>query len=81
MNILNKLWLKIEARLIDGWQCFYKLMTVWIATAMIFVSMAYEYLPVIQQYLPEGWVRWMAGAVIVARIIKQTRIKPDGSNV
>ena len=79
--MLNALWLKIESRLIDQWQCFYKLMTVWIAAAMILVSTAYEYLPIIQQYLPEGWVRWMAGAVILARIIKQTRTKPDAPNV
>lgn len=73
--MLNTFWLKIEARLIDGWQCAYKLMTVWIAAAMVAVSTAYEYLPVFQQYLPDGWVRWMAGAIIVARIIKQSRLK------
>ena len=76
MNLLKKLWLKVEPKLIDQWQCFYKLMTVWIAAAMIAVSTAYEYLPVFQQYLPEGWVRWMAGALILARIIRQSYQPP-----
>lgn len=74
--MLNAIWLNIEIRLIDGWRCAYKLMTIWIAAAMMVVSTAYEYMPVIQQYLPEGWVRWMAGAIILARIIKQSRVKP-----
>lgn len=73
--MLNTFWLKIEARLIEEWKCAYKLMTVWLAAAMVAVSTAYEYLPIIQQYLPDTWVRWMAGAIIVARIIKQSRLK------
>ena len=73
MNIASRMWCRIEARLIDQWRCAYKLMTVWLAALMVLMSTAYEYMPVMQQYLPEGWVRWMAGAIIVARVIRQSR--------
>lgn len=76
MKMVMALWNKIEPRLIDGWECAYKLMTIWLAAAMLFISTAFDYLPVMQQYLPEGWVSWMAGAIIIARIIKQSRVKP-----
>lgn len=73
--MLNTLWLKIESKLIENWRCAHKLITVWLATAMLIISTSYEYLPVFQQYLPDTWVSWMAGAIIVARIIKQSRLK------
>lgn len=73
MNLVSRMLCRIEARLIDQWRCAYKLMTVWLAALMVLMSTAYEYMPVMQQYLPEGWVRWMAGAIIVARVIRQSR--------
>jgi len=37
------------------------------------VATAYEYLPVMQQYLPDGWFKYAALMIIVVRIVNQSQ--------
>lgn len=57
--------------LIDDWKQSWKFFSVQLAAALALLDVAYEYLPAAQSYLPEGWVKWLALAIIVARVIKQ----------
>ena len=61
----------MKVKLIDGWKDSWKFLSVQLAAALALLDTAYEYLPAVQTYLPEGWVKWMALAIIVARVIKQ----------
>lgn len=57
--------------LIDDWRQSWKFLSVQLAAALALLDVAYEYLPAVQSYLPEGWVKWIALTIIVARVIKQ----------
>lgn len=61
----------MKVRLIEEWQKAYKFFTVQLAAMLVLLDIAYEYLPDVQAYLPEGWVKWFALAIIVARVVKQ----------
>lgn len=56
---------------IEEWRKAHKYLSVQIAALTGLVAMAYDYLPAIHQYLPEGWVKYAAAAIILARIINQ----------
>ena len=61
----------MKAKLIDDWKDSWKFLSVQLAAALALLDTAYEYLPAVQTYLPEGWVKWLALAIIVGRVIKQ----------
>lgn len=61
----------MKVKLIDDWKDSWKFLSVQLAAALALLDTAYEYLPAVQTYLPEGWVKWIALAIIVGRIIKQ----------
>ena len=61
----------MKVKLIDDWKDAWKFLSVQLAAALALLDTAYEYLPAVQTYLPEGWVKWIALAIIVGRIIKQ----------
>ena len=60
--------------LIPNWREAWKFMSVQLAAILALLSFAYDYLPAVQQYLPEGWVKWMALGIIVVRIVKQYNV-------
>ncbi len=57
--------------LVDNWKDAWKWMSVQLAAALALLDLAYEYLPAVQTYLPEGWVKWLAMAIIVGRLLNQ----------
>lgn len=61
----------MKVKLIDDWKDSWKFLSVQLAAALALLDTAYEYLPAVQTYLPEGWVKWIAPAIIVGRVIKQ----------
>ena len=61
----------MKVKLIDDWKDSWKFLSVQLAAALALLDIAYEYLPAVQTYLPEGWVKWIALAIIVGRVIKQ----------
>lgn len=67
-------------RLIDNWRQAHKFLSVQIAALVAVLSLAYDYLPAVQQYLPQGWVKWAALAVILARVLHQSTVS-GGSDV
>lgn len=67
----------MKARLIEDWRQSWKFLSVQLAAALALLDVAYEYLPAVQSYLPEGWVKWMALSIIVARVIKQRKDAQD----
>ena len=58
-------------KLIENWKQAWRYYTVRIAGRLILLDFGYEYLPVMQTYLPESWVRWVGLVLIAARIIRQ----------
>ncbi len=66
----------LKARLIPTWQHAHKYVTVQLAGLLILVSTAYDYLPAIHQYLPEGYSKYIGIAIIVARIVSQPKVVP-----
>ena len=62
---------KLKGLLIEDWKHAWRLFTIWLAAALGLLDAAVEYLPMIREYLPEGWVKYIAMAIIVARLIKQ----------
>lgn len=69
----------MKAKLIEDWRQSWKFLSVQLAAALALLDIAYEYLPAVQTYLPEGWVKWMALSIIVARIIKQRKDTQDAA--
>lgn len=61
----------MRVKLIEDWKQSWKFLSVQLAAALALLDVAYEYLPAVQTYLPEGWVKWIALTIIVARVIKQ----------
>ena len=61
----------MKVKLIEDWKQSWKFLSVQLAAAQALLDVAYEYLPAVQSYLPEGWVKWIALTIIVARVIKQ----------
>ncbi len=61
----------MKVKLIDDWKDSWKFLSIQLAAALALLDTAYEYLPAVQSYLPEGWVKWIALAIIVGRVIKQ----------
>lgn len=61
----------MKVKLVDDWKDSWKFLSVQLAAALALLDTAYEYLPAAQTYLPEGWVKWLALAIIVGRVIKQ----------
>ena len=61
----------MKVSLIEEWQKAYKFFTVQLAAMLVLLDIAYDYLPDVQAYLPEGWAKWFALAIIVARVVKQ----------
>lgn len=61
----------MKVPLIEEWQKAHKFFTVQLAALLVLLDIAYEYLPAVQAYLPEGWVKWFALAIIVARVVRQ----------
>ena len=55
--------------IIEEW---HKKWSVWLTVATGTLATAYEYLPAAQQYLPEGWFKYAAAAILVARVLKQS---------
>lgn len=67
----------MKLKLIPDWRKAYRMLSVQIAALLALVAAAYDHLPALQAYLPEGWVKWAALAVIAARIIKQDKLHAD----
>lgn len=63
---------------IEDWQRAHKLLSVQLAGLLLALDVAYDYLPAITQYLPQYWVRWIALAIIVGRVIRQASVGKSG---
>jgi hypothetical protein len=65
----------ITDKLIPTWRQAHNYVTVQLAGLLVLVSTAYDYLPAIHEYLPEGYSKYIGIAIIVARIVSQPKIK------
>lgn len=60
--------------LIENWKSAYKYLTVQLAAALMVLSQAYEYLPMLKDYVPQNYVSFISLAIIVARIVAQPKV-------
>lgn len=58
-------------KLIPEWKRAYRYLTVQAAAGLALISAAYDYLPVVREYMPEGWVKYAALVIIVVRLLQQ----------
>jgi hypothetical protein len=56
---------------IPEWRQAWRFLSVQAAAALALLAAAYDYLPAVREYLPEGWMKWAALLVIAARILNQ----------
>jgi PIN domain nuclease of toxin-antitoxin system len=63
-------------QLVEDWQQAWKFLSVQLASAMVILQVLEENFPQIQQYLPEGWVKYVGLAIVVGRILRQNNIVP-----
>ena len=66
---------RIKAHLIEDYAKAYKLFSVQLAALLVFLEGAYAYQADFVSYLPENTRGYVAGAILVARIYKQTKAK------
>lgn len=64
----------MKLALIQNWRSAWRMLSVQAAALLAIVAAAYEHLPALQTYLPEGWVKYAALAVVVARIVQQPKL-------
>ena len=62
--------------LIPDWQKAYRFLTVQAATGLLALSMCYDYLPALREFIPDNYVKIVAVAIIVARVVSQTKAAP-----
>lgn len=62
-------------KLIPEWRSAWSFLSVQLAAVLGLLDLAYEYLPAIQTYFPEGWVKWFALVIIAGRLINQRESK------
>ncbi|SEH89998.1 hypothetical protein [Paraburkholderia hospita] len=67
MNLIER----IKAILIDDIDRAHKFIVTWIAAGLGCAATAYELLPTVRDYLDPAWVKWIALAILVARVVKQ----------
>jgi hypothetical protein len=67
-------------KLIENWRNAWRMLSVQAAALLGIVAAAYDYLPTLQTYLPEGWVKYAALLVILARVVKQESLHADGKD-
>ena len=65
-----------KLQLVPDWKQSWRFLSVQLAGLLAVMQAAYECLPAIQQYLPEGWVKWFAIAIILARLVRQQSLEP-----
>jgi len=68
-------------QLIDGWKAAHRLFTVQLAALLGLVATAWDYVPALQQYLDPAWVKWVALAIIAARVIQQNKATAEAGKV
>ena len=61
--------------LIENWKNAYKYLTVKLAGGLFVLAQAYDYIPVLKEYVPGNYVSIFALAIIFARIVAQPKIK------
>lgn len=63
-------------KLIPDWRDAWRFLSVQLAAAIALLAAAYDYLPMIRDYVPEGWVKWAALLIIAGRVMHQQ--DPEG---
>lgn len=64
-------------KLIENWRSAWRMLSVQAAALLAILASAHDYLPALQTYLPDGWVKYAALVVILARVVKQERLRAD----
>lgn len=59
----------MKLRLVPDWRHAWRFLSVQLAAVIALLATAYDYLPAIRDYVPEGWVKWAAILIIAARVM------------
>ena len=58
-------------KLIPDWRQAWTYLSMHAAVLLGLLAAAYDYLPAARTYMPDGWVKWGALVIIIARLINQ----------
>lgn len=64
--------------LIDDVKSAWRYLSVQLAALLALVATAWPFFPEMQQYLDPAWVKYVAGAILIARVVRQK--KPDNAD-
>lgn len=60
--------------LIENWKSAYKYLTVKLAGGLFLLSQAYDYIPMLKEYVPANYVSIFALLIIFARLVAQPKV-------
>jgi len=60
-----------KLKLIPDWRQAWTYLSIHATVLLGLLAAAYDYLPAIRTYMPDGWVKWGAVIIIAARLIQQ----------
>lgn len=66
---------RLKVQLIENWKDFWRFTSVQLAALLAVLDVAYEYLPVLQTYMPAYWIQFAAVLIVVARVIRQSNLR------
>ena len=69
-----------KIQLVDDWQQSWKFLSVQLTTILVVLQVLEENMPAVQQYLPEGWVKYVGLAILIGRLVRQKSVTPVESS-
>jgi hypothetical protein len=63
-------------KLIENWKEAHKFLSVWAAGLLGLIAALEPHWPELQTRLPPGWAAYGAGAILIARLVRQSNVEP-----
>lgn len=64
----------MKLKIIENWRKAWRMLSVQFAALLFLLDTAAEHWPHYVQWLPDGWVKWGALLILVARVIRQDKV-------
>ena len=61
----------MRLRFVPDWREAHRWISVQLAALITLLSIAYDYIPIVRENMPEGWVKYAVPLILLGRIINQ----------